>query len=165
MKLYDLPLSPSPRRARIFAAEKGIPYETLRKHAETWVDILEGRREKVADMVADRMVIDHAQMRIAVLQEREPLRVLFMSQVERWLDAMADADTERVELRELTAVGNLLMKMAEIGAGLPKEHVVRHDEVHEEISANRHQMTKLENAVLAMAEWKRERRRKTPAKA
>ncbi len=29
MKLYDFPLSPSPRRARIFAAEKGIELETV----------------------------------------------------------------------------------------------------------------------------------------
>lgn len=29
MKLYDFPLSPSPRRARVFAAEKGIALETV----------------------------------------------------------------------------------------------------------------------------------------
>ena len=29
MKLYDFPLSPSPRRARIFAAEKGIELEKV----------------------------------------------------------------------------------------------------------------------------------------
>ena len=48
---------------------------------------------------------------------------------------------------------------------MPKEHVVLHDEVPETIAANRREMKGLENAVVQLALWKRESRKKIEADA
>ncbi len=97
-------------------------------------------------------------MRIAILQEREPLRELFLDQVDRWKRAMNEDREERLEMRELVALANLLVKMAEVGAGLPKEHLVRHDEAHDAVAVGRREMKALEGAVVELAKWKRNKR-------
>ncbi len=113
----------------------------------------------VSRVVEERTTIDHAAMRIAILQEREPLRELFLGQVDRWKEATQEDKTKRLEFREVIALGHLLVKMAEVGAGLPKEHVARHDEVDDTIAVGRREMKSLEGAVVGLAEWKRERRK------
>ncbi len=157
-------LSGEPLDRKDFAAEKSIPYATLRRHSGAWQDRLDEREADVQAVVKDRTTIDHAAMRIAILEEREPLRKFFMEQVARWLKAMEEDEDERVELREVIQLGNLLIKMGEVGAGLPKEHVVRHDEVHEGVAANRQQMLGLEGAVVELARWKREKRKAKAAR-
>ncbi len=147
-----------------FAAEKGIPYDTLRRHSVLWQDYLDQREVEILALVRDRTTIDHAAMRIAILEEREPLRKLFFMHAERWLKAAEEDQEERVELRELNQLGTLLVKMAEVGAGLPKEHIVRHDEAHDAVAVGRHEMEGLEGTVVELARWKKERRKNAKAK-
>lgn len=141
-----------------FAREKDIPYSTLRKKSPFWQDELDQREAEIQALVKDRTTIDHATMRVAILEEREPLRELFLKHAERWLKAADEDEDERIELRELNQLGNLLVKMAEVGAGLPKEHVVRHDEAHDTVAVGRREMKSLEGAVVGLAEWRRKKR-------
>ena len=143
---------------KAFAAEKGVPYSTLRSKGN-WQAELARRSAAISRVVEERTTIDHAAMRIAILQEREPLRELFLGQVDRWKEAMQEDKTKRLEFREVIALGHLLVKMAEVGAGLPKEHVARHDEVDDIVAVNRREMRALEGAVVELAKWKRERRK------
>ena len=143
---------------KAFAAEKGVPYSTLRSKGN-WQAELARRSAAISRVVEERTTIDHAAMRIAILQEREPLRELFLDQVERWKRAMNEDREERLGMRELVQLGNLLVKMAEVGAGLPKEHIVRQDEAHDTIAIGRREMKSLEGAVIGLAAWKRERRK------
>lgn len=148
-----------------FAKEKRVPYDTLRRHAGTWQDHLDRREEEVQVLVRDRTTIDHATMRIAILEEREPLREFFMDQWERWKAAMKEDKDERVELREMIQLGNLMVKMAEVGAGLPKEHVVRHDEVHDTVATNRREMKHLEGTVIELCQWRKDNRERKKREA
>ncbi len=143
---------------KAFAAEKGVPYSTLRSKGN-WQAGLARRSAAVSRVVEERTTIDHAAMRIAILQEHEPLRELFLDQVERWKRAMNEDDTERLEMREMVQLGNLLVKMAEVGAGLPKEHIVRQDEAYDTVEIGRREMKSLEGAVIGLAEWRKARRK------
>ncbi len=146
-----------------FAAEKGIAYRWLCKKALAWQDDLNQREGEVQDQVRDRTAIDHVTMRISILEEREVLRDLFMDQVERWKRAMNEDREERLEMRELVALANLLVKMGEVGAGLPKEHHVLHDEAHDVVERGRREMKSLEGAVVELARWGELRRAKREA--
>ncbi len=85
---------------------------------------------------------------------------LFLALVQRWGDWAENHPDERVSLREMVTLGNLVLKLKEKGAGLPKEHnVVRHDEADDTIAIGRREMKSLEGAVVGLAEWKRERRK------
>ena len=149
-----------------FAAEKRIPYDTLRRHSGTWQDRLDQREAKVQALVHNRTTIDHATMRIAILEEREPLRELFMQQADAWLEwareqaQMPSAEKTRLPIKDMVALENLLVKQAEVGAGLPKEHVVRHDDVHDTVVVGRREMEGLEATVVELARWKKDRRAK-----
>ncbi len=153
-----------------FAAEKGIPYDTLRRHSTAWKGRLDQREAEVQALVQDRTTIDHATMRVAILEERECLRGLFMQQAGVWLEWSAEeakkpaAERLRMPIKDLVALENLMVRMAEVGAGLPKEHVVRHDEAHDPVSVGRREMAELENTVVELARWKRERRKEAEAK-
>ncbi len=147
-----------------FAAEHAIPYGTLRRHAGLWQDELDQREAEIAEVVRDRTTIDHATMRIAILEEREPLRELLMHQAEGWLEWAKEetkkpfAERTRMAVKDMVALENLLVKMAEVGAGLPKEHVVRHDDDHDAVEVGRREMESLESTVVEMAKWKRSKR-------
>ena len=147
-----------------FAKEKRIPYDTLRRHAGTWQDRLDRREEEVQTLVHDRTTIDHATMRIAILEEREPLRKLFMQQADAWLEwaqeqaRMPSAERTLLPIKDMVALETLLVKQAEVGAGLPKEHVVRHDEVHDTVVTNRREMKHLEGTVVELCHWQKENR-------
>ena len=113
----------------------------------------------MTQVVTERTTIDHAAMRVAVLQERLPLARAFLQQGEAWrkrLEKLAE-DDEVLPMKDLVCLGTLLIRMAEVGAGLPKEHVVRHDEVHEEVRVNRRQIEEAKSDVVDFARWRAER--------
>lgn len=153
-----------------FAAEKGIPYDTLRRHSTAWKDDLDRREAEVQALVQDRTTIDHVAMRVAILQERECLRGLFMQQAGAWMEWSAEeakkpaAERLRMPIKDVVALANLLVRMAEVGAGLPKEHVVQLGEAHDPVSVGRREMAKLEDTVVELARWKRDRRKEAGAK-
>ena len=145
---------------KAYSDEKQVSYGSLRNRGRSWREELERRSAEISREVAEVTSIDHTAMRVAVLREREPLRKLYMQQVSRWAKHLTDNPTERVPIKDLVALGNLLIRMAEVGAGLPKEHVARHDEVHEEVRVNRRQIEEAKSDIVDFAKWRRERRLK-----
>lgn len=145
-----------------FARDKGIPRNTLSKRAikDGWTAHAEEREAAVADRVAEVTEINHAAMRISMLQDHDLLRSFWRDQVKRWAKHLAEADnlTERVPMKDVVALGQLLLRLGETGAGLPKEHVVHHDGASEEVLTNRKQMRSLEGMVVQLAEHKRAKR-------
>ncbi len=141
-----------------FATEKGISYRYLCGKSLEWQDELNQREAEIQDQVRDRTAIDHVTMRISILEEREVLRKFFMEQMKRWVEAMDSDETERLEFREIIQLENLLVRMGEVGAGLPKEHHVLHDEAHDVVEHGRREMKNLVGAVVELARWKRDRR-------
>ncbi len=104
---------------KAYSEERQVSYGSLRNRGRSWREELERRSAEISREVAEVTSIDHTAMRVAVLREREPLRKLYMQQVSRWAKHLTDNPTERVPIKDLVALGNLLIRMAQVGAGLP----------------------------------------------
>ena len=141
---------------KAFSEEKQVSYGSLRNRGRSWREELERRSAEISREVTEVTSIDHTAMRVAVLREREPLARLFLNQGRRWRDHFEDKANgdELVPMIDLVRLGILLLKMAEVGAGLPKEHVARHDEMHEEVRVNRRQVEQAKADVIEFAEWR-----------
>ncbi len=144
------------------ARDEAVNYDTLKKRArrEDWHGQLRERQARITAQVAEQVEIDQVKTRLELARMGERTETLFLAQVQRWESWAENSPNERVSLRELVPLGNLVLKLKETGAGLPKEHVVRHDDVHDNVAANRAQMKKLKGAVVELALWKREKRKK-----
>ena len=149
------------------ALDEAVKYDTLKKraHREDWRGQLRGRQARINAQVAEQVEIDQVKTRLELARMGQRTETLFLTQVQRWGGWAESHPDERVSLRELVTLGNLVLKLKEKGAGLPKEHVMGHDEVHEEVAANRAQMKTLERAVGQLAEWKRKKRGEAKASA
>ncbi len=148
------------------ARDEAVKYDTLKKraHRQDWRGELHGRQARINAQVAEQVEIDQVATRLELVRMGERTERLFLAQVQRWGDWAENHPDERVSLREMVTLGNLVLKLKEKGAGLPKEHVVRHDEVHDVVAVGRREMKKLENTVVELARWKQERRKEAKAK-
>ena len=138
------------------ARDEAVPYDTLKKRAqrEDWHGQLRERQARINTKVAEQVEIDQVQTRLELARTGDRAETLFLALVQRWESWAENSPDERVSLRELVPLGNLVLKLKEAGAGLPKEHVVRHDEADPKVAANRHQMAALETSVTELAEYK-----------
>ncbi len=149
------------------ARDESVKYDTLKKRArrQDWRGQLRGRQVRINAQVAEQVEIDQVKTRLELVRMGERTERLFLAQVQRWGDWAENHPDERVSLREMVTLGNLVLKLKEKGAGLPKEHnVVRHDEADDPVSVGRREMAKLEDTVVELARWKRDRRKEAEAK-
>ena len=144
------------------ALDEAVAYETLKKRArrKDWRGQLRERQERINEQVAERVEIDAVKTRLELAQMGERIERLCLALVQRWEDWAENHPDERVPMREVVALGTLALKLKEKGAGLPKEHVVRHAEVPDIVAANRAQMKTLESTIVKLAHWNEEEDRK-----
>ncbi len=143
------------------ARDEAVKYDTLKKraHRQDWRGQLRERQARINAQVAEQVEIDQVATRLELVRMGERTERLFLAQVQRWEDWTENHPDERVSLRDMVTLGNLALKLKEKGAGLPKEHVVRHDEADDIVAIGRREMKSLEGAVMGLAQWKRERRK------
>lgn len=161
---------------RSFAAEIGVPYDTLQRQFRVgrWREHLQEREAAIGEKVREAAEISHIEARLRLLRAGYRAQELLMEELNFYLEkrraARDDEDgaVTALEPKDLRAIGSIAKDLIEIGAGLPKEHVVHVDEAHEEVTWNREQQREAQDKVTSIREWKARRdagRRKRKSRA
>lgn len=153
---------------RQLAKDEARSYTTLAKHAKAnqWHDRMvadcRAFQERVAAEVAERSFLDQVEERLRLLAPGRLAAELLTEELELFMERRRRLKDARraMEPRDLRAIAQIAKDLIEMGAGLPKEHKVAVDEVHDEIKMSRQTMKDLERTARNLAEWKRRRRGK-----
>ncbi len=115
------------------AVDEGLRYDTLKKRArqDGWKTQLDTREARISTQVAAQVEIDQVRTRLELAHMGERAAQLFLIELERWEIWAAQHPGERLPIRDLASLGNLVLKLKEVGAGLAKEHKVIHERSNE----------------------------------
>jgi hypothetical protein len=150
------------------AEDTGQAYSTLvqKARADQWHDrMVSDRRafqERVAEEVAERARIDQVKARTLMLTPGEVAAKILLDELRLLLKRREALKADRgvMKIGDLRSLAKIAKELIETGAGLPREHKVAVDQVHDEIRLGREQQRELERAGLGLADWKKARRAK-----
>ncbi len=128
-----------------FSKERGVPKRTLHRHAGTWIQDADQTTTEVAEEALGEVLLDHIQIRKALLEDAREVRDIFKWELalyrKRRLERLEAAEKgeaiTELKVSELQALERMSKELHVEGGGLPKEHVIRHDDFPDEVILNR----------------------------
>lgn len=163
-----------------FADQKGAGRSAMSTRLRGWKEELAERQTRVEDATLSRIEIDQIARRVDLLQTLDEMKpgiypmlrawaknkrivaLKFLEEMERTGRQPSNKKLFEAEIsaKEIKQMLDIFEKLSVSGAGLPREHVVMHDDVHEDLRASRKQMQDLQQSGMELVDFVAKRRAK-----